>query len=662
MRLTQGQASIINQICAPISEADAEVSGGRLFSVPAVAGSGKSMMIVEMARRDAQRNMLFLCYSTSIADRARTTLPANITAYTFSEAARHFLQATRPRKAKEHLVRQHTPESLISLMDTGVTAVEAQRAIAVLARFYRSAHPHPQEAHLPLKEDWTHMPRDSKAVLDIARTCWYAQMRLVENGGLPLSTEALIKWWALSHSESVYHAGLGRQAIISPIPDKYDLIIVEEAQLLSVGMLDFMSRQRASIVFFGDGYQALQRGSVKLQHQRHPMYERAETITLHESFRFGPSVASICSALAHKGGAGRRDWVQGASQSAIYGIERRSVWEQKEQPYIFIAAHYVTLFQEALDATRRGKVVAWLNGLASHPIVLLRDFVVLGMGREEAYRAKAARHLIQTPALREVPSLTTFLERQRSRPDSLATQLAHWVYHLDEPYLLRTIDNWIKADNARQAHFSRQLNAPMPRDITLGTVLKAQGHEWPRVALADDLFPMSLCGHDWAARSQAVNMAYTAASRAQRGLALPSMFLAHLKAHGWDIPDNSPDVELDLDDGKTSNRGAQHAYFGADRYARLELTSKTRKTLRHTPETRPASGRQSGQNRIREQMMEGARRANSEGTVLPHATPGTRAVATIPSGHNQTKERLMHDAAGMGKSGIAGLRAALHGE
>lgn len=612
MKFTREQSGIINSICAPISEGEAEVSCGRLFSVPAVAGAGKSVMIVEMARRDAQRNILFLCRSRSIADRARTTLPSNITVRTFTDAARYFLYMTRPEKSRERLVSQHAPGDLVAMMNTGATATEAQRALAVLARFYRSAHSHPQEAHIPPKADWSHWPRDVKAVLNIARTCWFAQLRLVEKGGLPLSFDALIKWWSLSHAETVHYPELDKRAILAPIPTKFDLIIVEEAQLLSMGLLDFLARQRASIVFFGDGYQALQRGSASMQHQRHAIYERAETITLNESFRFGPAVASVCSALAHKGGADRRDWVHGVGHSAVYGTQRRGVWEQKGQHYTFLAQNHVSVFEEAIDATHRGKTVAWLNGLASQPIVLLRDLVVLGMGRDQVYREDSTRHLIQTPSLRNVPSLAVLLERYQGRTHSLEARLAQWVYHLDEPELLRMIDGWRRADDARQAHYTRQLNAPMPRDLTLGTVVQAQGHEWPRVVLAEDLFPMSLCGHGWGATANVVNMAYTAASRAQRGLALPRMFLAHLDAHGWDIPAGTPDVDIDTADGAGAS-GGRHAYFGADRYARLELTPATRKALRHAPKDRPASSRESGQTRIRDKIMADAERMDNAG-------------------------------------------------
>lgn len=606
MRLSKPQREIIDKITAHATPDELEQHGGRLFSIPAVAGAGKSMLIVELARRDSQRNILFLCKSRNIADRAQSSLPGNVTAQTFTDAAMKFLRQARPGKAQSKLVKHHTTQDILQVAPNGTTQAEAKRALGVLARFYDSAHPHPQEAHLPENEDWTRWASDVKAVLGAARAAWFAQQREDGESVLPFSLNGLMKWWMTSQTQNVQHPELGKRTTVSPIPSKYELIIIEEAQLLSAGLLDFLSRQRASIVFFGDGYQALQPGANDLHHQKHPIYERAESIRLNESFRFGPAIATICSAMANKAGAPSREWVKGLGQSAVYPERRRFEWESLGQHYVFLASSAVTLFQEALEATRRGKVVAWINGLDSQPIRLFRDLIVLGMGRDQGYRTNTPRQLIETPWLRNAPSLQAVIERNQSQPYSTISQLALWVNHQAEPELLSVVDRWRKADNARQAQFTRQLNAPLHRDLTLGTVYQAQGHEWPRVALSDDLFPMSLCGHDWYAGKhgvRSVHQAYTGASRAQRGLALPSMFLAHLQTHGWDLPKQDMDVEIDLEpeQGRQASRSI-HTHFGMDRHARLELTPETRKAVRKRHVTAKASTRPSGQTLIKEHI------------------------------------------------------------
>ena len=392
---------------------------------------------------------------------------------------------------------------------------------------------------------------------------------------------------------------------MAPIPRSVDLIVVEEAQLLSAGLFDFLARQKASIVFFSDVYQALQPGKAKLEHQQHTLSQRAHTLKLCESLRFGPSVASLCSALAHKSGNASREWVRGSGKSAVYDHKRRSVWEQQGQHYTVLAANHVTLFKEALEATIRGRVVTWLNGIESHPVALLRDLIVLSMGRDDGYRASTGHSPIETPSLRNTPSLGALLERYQQQPYHLISQLGQWICRQTSPGLLRIVDGWRKADAARQAHYQRQINVPLPRDLTLGTVQQAQGHEWPRVAVADDLFPMVLCDHNWhvAPDSQrVVNLAYTAISRAQRGVAVPAMFLAHLNAHGWDLPDNNPNIEIDPEVGEGTADRQWHTHFGMDRQARLELTPTARRSLQALPSGRALSTRQSGHERIREKL------------------------------------------------------------
>lgn len=611
MQLTSSQSRIISSILKPITQDDAELNGGRVFSVPAVAGAGKSLMIVELARRNATQELLFLCQSRNIADRARRTLPGNITVRTFADAALGFLRLAKPKKSALGIVKRHSIQDVLRVGPSGTSEQDARRALAILARFYASASPHPEEGNLPEKADWSNWPGDVKAALQTARAAWFSQLKNEGDLALPMCFDALIKWWSLSHAVSVQCPDLDKQIVAAPIPDKFDVIVVEESQLLSVGLLDFLARQRASIVFFGDGYQALRPGSSRLHHQQHLIYERAETLTLNDSHRFGPSVASICSSLAHKAGAPDRNWVKGLGESAVYDERRRHVWEREGQHYTLLSASPVTLFQEALEATYRGKTVAWIDGIESQPVDLLRDLIVLGMGNEQGYRTDTARHLIKTPSLRNAPSLSSVIERYRERPHHRISQLARWVYHLPEPNLLRIVDGWCKADSARQAHFQRRLNAPLPRDLTLGTVYQAQGHEWPRVALSEDLFPMHLCGHHWFTDKRAVtsaHLAYTAASRAQRGLAVPSMYLAHLQAHGWEVAESTDNIEVDPDSklGNTQHN-SQHTHFGADRLIRLELSPKVRQTLgRVAVKSRATSARESGQTQIKEQIEKDA--------------------------------------------------------
>lgn len=612
MRFTRKQQKVIDKVTASIGGGETGISDGGAFSISAVAGAGKSAIIVEMARREATQAALFLCHSQSIADRARLNLPRNIEVSTFYKAAKKFLGLTRPRKASERMIKRHTPDDLIRIMGTGVSYTEAERALGVLERFYRSAHPAPGQAHLPPRESWVEQTPDRNIVMDIARTCWYAQMRIIENDGLALSTTSIIKWWMLSHAESIYHQDCDHARVVAPIPSECRFIIVEEAQLLSVGLLDFLSRQRGSIIFFGDGYQSLTPGSTRLQHQNHPIYERTETLAIDESLRFGPSIASICSALASKAGQAEGDWVKGAGRSAVYTSQQRDVWEHEEKHYTVLAMQYESLFQEALEATHRGKVLAWLNGLENHPVVLLRDLAVLKAGLANAYPAPDSTHLIATPSLRSLNTLADVHQRYQRQPEALVARLACWVDGKNEPYLLRIIDLWRHSDKQRQNHSKRNMETPIYRDVTLGTVSQAIGHEWPRVALNKDLFPPALRSDtDWYAHPQAINFAYTASSRAKYGLAVPDTFMAHLKSYGWDVPEDSPGI--DLQDGISSPMGGQHPYFGVDRYAKLELTPRSRQEARRETPKLPSSSQPSGQNSIRNEMLERARRFPSEG-------------------------------------------------
>lgn len=573
MRFSKEQQRIFDLVCSTNLASKTPGSGDNIANVPAVAGAGKSLLITAIAKRESSRPILFLCHSQSIADRAKSTLPANVDSFTFYEMAYKFLAQVMPSKASQKLSTRLTVPEILSVTSQGTTSFEAERAKQVLSQFYNSHHPHPDESHLPSDTlpgcEWVTSTNDAKGVLLAAKEVWQAQINDEGNRLLPMTQDALVKWWTLSQRETIHMATLNREIVVAPIPSKYELIVIEEAQTLNVAILDFIIRQNASILLLGDEHQALQSGRLDLQRQQHSMYNRSQSLPMSESFRFGASIASFCSALANKSGEVSRDYIKGLGKSAVHGSRRRFDWELAKTPYTFLAERPETLFQEAIDATRRGKVFAWIDGIESYPITFLRDLVVLKLGAQSAYRDEGSRHLIQSASLRNVPSLSVLLERYARQPGHPIARLANWVLHNAEPRMLRMIDGWRKADAVRQKQHRKNWREPLDRDLTLGVVSKALGHEWPLVALGDDLFPSQLFDQAWqvGAKRQQINFAYTAATRAQVELAVPDHVLEHLEHHQWRLAPNDNLLPL----GEISSTGGMHTAFGVDRHTLLEM-------------------------------------------------------------------------------------------
>ncbi|PXX94676.1 hypothetical protein [Halomonas sp. LBP4] len=608
MRLTPEQARIIEMATEAMSEGQAELEGGRLINAPGVAGAGKSAIIVELARRDACRRILFLSQSRNLRDRARATLPPNVMAMTVQEAAHRYLLRLYAAKLKAHPVQGSlTEQQMLAAGGAGTTQREVQRARQVLYRFYRSAHRHPEPSHLPSGnrpgEEWALAPADSRRVLRVAIDVWFSQISR-EPDSAPLTYAAEVKLWTQSATEQIHLEGLGRSISVSPLHGA-ELVILEESQDADEAQLGLLSRQNIAVVMFGDAFQSLRQGNRRIKAQRHPLQERADTVYLRDSFRFGASIASLLNALAHRAGSPRVDRCIGRGESNVYPSAHRYQWESQEVPYTVITSSSAGLFQEALEATQRGKRISWVDGVESYPVGLVRDLAALR--RDGSVRGAGSDGAAPTlPSLAGLRSLEEARARFRQRWDSTGLELCDWVETagLSVLELPEIIDRWRDQDRQRQEAMQDASQSPPERDLTLTTVARAKGHEWGRVAIIDDCFPSVLLQGRWqlAKRDRPIaNRAYTAISRAQIAVAVSEAFLKHLEDYGVVLAPNSfPAGEEVVADERV------HSHFGCQRHAQLEMSHSLRRRRMALKPPRRASNMASGHLQLKEQVEEQA--------------------------------------------------------
>jgi len=295
----------------------------------------------------------------------------------------------------------------------------------------------------------------------------------------------------------------------------------------------------------------------------------------------------------------------GRGESNVYPSAHRYHWEAQQVPYTVITSSVAGLFQEALEATQRGKRIAWVDGLESYPIGLARDLAVLrrdGSDREPRPNG-SARSL---SSLAGVNSLEEARARFRKRWDSTALDLCDWVEKagLSTLELPEIIDRWRDQDQQRQEAMKDASRPPPERDLTLTTVARAKGHEWGRVAISDDCFPSVLLQGRWqlAKRDrQVANRAYTAISRAQVAVAVSESFLKHLEDHAVVLAPNSFPVG---EEGVMDER--VHSHFGCQRHAQLEMSPSLRRRRMALKPPRRVSNMASGHLRLKEQLEEQA--------------------------------------------------------
>lgn len=602
MKLTPSQTAIIDFMAHELSESSREQGVARVMSVPAVAGSGKSLTIIELARRCPNKRFLFLAQSRNVVDRARGTLPANVTIHTVYEMAARHVRLTHRDKLLDARPRPRLDVNAIREVFPSATRQEIPQAMRILDRFYVSSGSFPEPKHIPWKQDPENEGRRKgiHPALSLARDIWFSQANR-DKGSLPFTFDALIKLWTLSSPETVKMGEHSRSVTLAPL-GKHDIVILEEAQESSEALINFIARQSSGILMLGDPFQALRPGNPAIQNLRHPLHQRAETVFMGESWRFGPSVAGVLNALTHKAGSPRTDRITGLGMSRVYASRQQTHWLRTGQHHTFIAHRSASLFQVALDASRAGKAIAWVDGAQNYPLILLRDLALLAQRHNPLHQAEGPAQ-VQTPSLKRCQSFAQARQHFERTNDSLGLDLCLFVELNNDGRLFSVITTWLRDDQQRQEALIR--GETPDRDITLTTITRCKGHEFPRVAIADDaLAPELLDGWKTApANRKAINRLYTAISRAQYEVALPDALLDHLQHHDWPVElsqaSESPEA--------LHANSERHPYFGVHRHLLLEMSPSSRdKRQRIRPEASKRTVTASGQDRIREKIMEEA--------------------------------------------------------
>ncbi|ALM52393.1 hypothetical protein [Halomonas huangheensis] len=598
MQLSVEQQNIYRHLQRVLSEKGLDEI--RITNVPAVAGAGKSLLITEVARSNANQTVLFLAQSRNIADRARATLPSNCTVRTLHDQATQFLKHAWREKLALPIQRVLTMAAVQNVVGH-IDLAQLVRIRRVLDNFHVSGSRHIDESHLPEQRyDGEQTPTPSAGenarLLQQARAVWFDQNDYAPDT-TPLTYLAVLKIWTLSPPVAGYDAVQQRRVKIDPLGG-YDIVVLEEAQDATESILSLLRRQRCAVVMFGDRFQSLNsRGRFQIGLRRF-IADHCTTIPMRMSYRFGPSVASLLNGVVCKSGKRSMANMEGAGRSAVLADTARWDWEAQGQHYTYISRYLTTLFQEALDASYRGLALAWVDGLASYPISLLQDVITIASRNHAVWpeRALHDRHLAGFHSLDDIQG--AFQQRRFQQ----GMEIIRFVrQNLQDPHLPDIVDQWEAADQQRQQAMLDDWENPPARGLTLSSVIRAKGHEFPRVCVAQDLVPARLVDQ-WDAASYWIdlNFLYTAASRAQRLLLLPDILLDHFHRHGYPLEPND-DIELL---GRQED-GDLHPYFGRHRHLLLEMLPGNRPERRRGADVTVSHGaaRESGQNRVR-QLME----------------------------------------------------------
>ena len=455
-----------------------ELDRGQMLAVNSTAerlvvrstpGSGKTVILQEIAARHAHERVLYITFSKAMADEARLRLPPTVDAMTFHAMSFRALRSEYGHKFKGS---EASPTDVAKLFGIDRDHMEiVYMAMAGLANFLHGATDVPVMAHLPpIATEYG--DGDRIKILQLMRRIW-ARMSDI-NDPMPISHDSGVKLLQ-TRMHSI----------------KYDVILLDEYQDCSVCMLKLVDQQSARIVLVGDPYQSIHgyRGAVG-DFEGH--FRAEEVVALRRSYRFGEFIAQAAKSIINEPG-GTQINIVGANPDP--GVFARS-------DLIGFTGHKTTLFRtnaglfehvdDHLTNHPNSKVclIGGAGGYNTHDLLQMFNF------------ATGNRRWVKDPFLLTFKTMGEVEEYAKTHGLNDVQSRIRLVrrYGNNLPLLIRRIE-------------SASITDPEQADIHAGNVHKAKGMEFDAVELGND-FP-AIRDDSGDVNEEERNVLYVAATRAQ---------------------------------------------------------------------------------------------------------------------------------------------------
>src|ERR1700719_132668 len=414
------------------------------LKIQAFAGTGKTTTLAAIAESLPRRKFLYLVFNRAAADEAQHRMPSNVSVRTAHAVAfRSVGYVYKSRLASNAwawfpYLKEKMPRALDSVMRTGRDATSAGAVIIrTLEQFLRMTDGAIGAIHAPY---WC----DDR----VGAAAGYAAEALWKNVCKPNSTaqvthDCYLKLFYLQ----------GRE-----LAPRDWTVMLDEAQDADPVILGLLERHRGARIIVGDKYQQLYqwRGAVNALSRMHS--DSAE-LSLTQTFRFGSGAAAWANQVLEI--IGERLRIVPAAHRTDVSIEEKPVAADA-----LLARTNAGTLDEAIRGLERKRKVHVMGG-ADPLIRLIRGAWDLYLGKP------ASGELVMFASWDELKAAA------RGQKDGAPGDPA-----------LQVLVRLIKDRDRRVLQMCRQLEAcvesPAAAQITVSTVHKAKGLEWPRVLMSSD--------------------------------------------------------------------------------------------------------------------------------------------------------------------------------
>lgn len=422
---------------------------GDTLAVEALAGTGKTSTLTEIARTMPNRRGLYLAFNKRVATEAEGKMPGNMAvstahAYAYQAVGKHYGNRLPGNPGFSRIKAQAMAKILRvkpAMLDTGTINPVAlvRMAQATVNAFIKTADVGIEAHHIPSRIFTYHSPVISEAILPVARQIW-ADLQLT-NGKFYFSHDVYLKLWQLTNP-------------VLP----FSFVMFDESQDADPVIATVVERQAIQRMYVGDRNQAIYgwRGAIDAMSK----IKDARRLPLTKSFRFGPAIAEAANHWLHELGSTMR--VQG------HDPIRSIVGPMGDQP------------PRAVLCRGNGTALGWILSMHQLNVPVALAPGDSKAGKDIARFAWAARDLMngegtdhpELVGFQTWKELVEYVEEEENTDD--LKRMVGIINRVGIGGVIDAIKGLVTEDRAR---------------VTISTGHQAKGLEWDSVRVADDFVP-----------------------------------------------------------------------------------------------------------------------------------------------------------------------------
>lgn len=477
----------------PTSEQEAILdSRGRVIRINARAGTGKTTTLLMLAEKHPDKRALYLVFNRKAREAAQKQFPANVQVHTV-----HSLAYRREGYRWKENLGVFSPVDMLPAFGKDKAAHHlAGISHQYLTYFLNSQHTRLENA---VEDFYRHLTLELKpffekqagriiqACRDIA-TAWNRREK-------PCPHDFYLK---LFHKSGQFHQEL----------DRYDLILVDEAQDLSPIMLHALEGCRRRIVLVGDSHQQIYSFRYAIDAMGKLACEEDFHLTL--SFRFGSAIAELASLFIQEAKQEKQFHIAGNPQkSSCVSLSPAQPSRTGSISRAILTRTNLALFSRAMQLRSEGKSFHFERDLQH---VLFRTLDVYWLSRNQKDRIRD----VFIGSFASFGQLEEYAESMGDFPLTGMAQIVKRHGHDAFPALVFEM-----SDLARNRNTSDNR-----KDIILSTIHTAKGQQYDEVTIDADIAEniSAAAQHESPQYEEEINVAYVAFTRAVQRLHLPSAF------------------------------------------------------------------------------------------------------------------------------------------